>query len=307
MSKMDNSPKVSVIIPTYNRPNIIGRAIQSVLNQTYQNFEIVIIDDSPNGGTEKVVRVFKDARIRYVHNKVRGNMPKARNQGVRESSPEAKYIAFLDDDDEWLPQFLEKTVKVLEEKEDRVMVISHAELRSRDGKKLGEARCDFDIKFWQASIGNGCVIRKEIFTKENFWYDERKVIEDLDFGLRVLKNHKWECLPEILRIYHPYPLPAESSASSALPVKEIELFYEKHYSTYAREGKKALGYFYFKIGREFLKTGEIKKGRRALLNAFLTYPNPQYFFYYLISLFFSKSFQNIRFRTWKYKIFKGKL
>lgn len=304
--RKNSNPKVSVIIPTYNRADIIGRAVKSVLDQTYQNFEIIIIDDSPSDETEKVVRSFNDKKIKYIHNKAKTNLPMARNQGVRESSSDSKYIAFLDDDDEWLPQFLEKTVAVLEEKKDSAMVITHAEMRSREGGYLGEARCDYPHEFWDQSIGSGCLIRKEIFTKENFWYDERKVIEDLDFGIRVLKDHKWECLPEVLRIYHPYPLPAESSASSALPFREIELFYEKHLSTYSQLGKRALGYFYFKVGREFLKTGEIKQGRKNLLNAFLTYPSPRYFFYYLLSLFFPKSFQNIRFRIWKYKIFKGR-
>lgn len=301
------NPEVSVIIPTYNRANLICRAIQSISNQNYQNFEIVVIDDSPNRATEKVVKNFNDKKIKYIHNKTKTNLPSARNQGVRESSKDSKYIAFLDDDDEWLPQFLEKTVAVLEEKEDSVMVITHAEMRSKEGEYLGEARCDYPHEFWDQSIGSGCVIRKEIFTKENFWYDERKVCEDLDFGIRVLKNHKWKCLPEVLRIYHPYPSPTEFSASSALPLKEIELFYEKHLSTYSQLGKKALGYFYFKVGREFLKSKEIKKGRKHLLNAFLVHSNPKYFFYYLASLFSPKSFQNIRLRSWKYKIFRGRL
>jgi len=58
-----NLPKASIIIPTYNRPHLIIRAIKSVLNQTYQNFEIVVIDDSPNDKTEKVVKSFNDKRI----------------------------------------------------------------------------------------------------------------------------------------------------------------------------------------------------------------------------------------------------
>lgn len=300
-------PKVSVIIPTYNRADAIGQAIKSVLNQTYRNFEIVIIDDSSDDETENVVKSFNDERIKYIHNKAKTNLPTARNQGVRESNLDSKYIAFLDDDDEWLPQFLEQTVKVLEEKKDSVMVITHAELRSKDGRKLGEARCNWDVKFWQQSIGSGCVIRKEIFTKENFWYDERKVFEDLDFGIRVLRNHKWECIPEVLRIYYPYPLPKEISSSSVLPIKEIEGFYEKHYSTYSQLGRKPLGFFYFKVGREFLKTGDAKKGRLNLLKAFLTYPLPKHFFYYLASLFSPSLFQNIRLRILKQKIFRGKI
>ncbi len=300
-------PKVSVIIPTYNRADKIDKAIQSVLNQTYQNFEIIIIDDSENNETEKVVQTFKDPRIKYIHNKKRGNMPKARNQGVRESSPDSKYIAFLDDDDILLPQFLEKTVKILEEKEDIVMVITHAELRTWSGKKIGEAKCNWNVPFWQQSIGNGCVIRKEIFTKENLWYDEKKVFEDLDFGIRVLKNHKWQCLPEVLRIYHCYPAPGKVSGSSVLSIEEIEGFYQKHFDLYSQQGRKALGFFHNKIGREFLKAGEIKKGRKHLLKAFLNYPHPKYFLYYLVSLFFPGLFQNVNFRLWKYKIFWGKL
>lgn len=301
------NPKVSVIIPTYNRANSITRTIKSVLDQTYQNFEIVVVNDSPNDETEKVVRNLNDNRIKYIRNEVRTNLPRARNQGVRESSEDSKYVAFLDDDDIWLPKFLEKTVKKLEQKKDLVMVFPQMELRSKNEEKIGETRCDPQVKFWEQIIGTGCIIRKEIFTKENFWYDERKLIDDLDFGVRVLKNHKWECIPEVLMVYHCYPLPQETSASSSLPTKEIEGFYEKHYLTYSRLGKKALGFFYFKVGREFLKTGEIKKGRKSLLKAFLIYPHPKHFLYYLMSLFFPESFQKIPLRILKQKIFKGRI
>ena len=300
------NPKVSVIIPTYNRPKLIRRAIHSILAQTYQNFEIVVVDDSSNNKTEKVIEEFNDKRIRYVRNKQRTNLPRARNQGVRESSPSSKYIAFLDGDDEYLPLFLEKTVGKLEEKKDIALVGTYAESRNQNGefitKMNGETK-----KFWKACVGNGNVIRKSIFTDENLWYDERKVMEGLDFGIKVLKNHKWECLPEILRIYYPYPLPNKRSASSSLQVEEIERFYKKYYSLYSKLGRIALGYFYLKIGREFLKTGEVKKGRSNLLKAFLIYPHPRHLLYYLISLVFPKSFQSVRFRILKYKIFKGRI
>jgi len=303
----NSAPKVSIVIPTYNRPGLLTRAIQSVLNQTYQNFEIVVVDDSLDNETEKVVKNFNENRIKYIRNETKTNLPMARNKGVRESGQDSKYIAFLDDDDIWLPQFLEKTVTELEEKKDLVMVFPLMELRSKDNKKIGKTQCNPKTNFWEQIIGTGCVIRKEIFTKENFWYDERKFIDDLDFGVRVLKNHKWECIPEVLMVYYPYPLPGEVSASSALPIKEIEGFYEKHYLTYSRLGKKALGFFYFKVGREFLKTGEIKKGRSNLLKAFLTYPHPRHLLYFLVSLFFPSLFQSIRLRILKYKIFQGQI
>jgi len=120
------NPKVSVIIPTYNRPHLIGRAIKSVLNQTYQDFEIIIIDGSPNNETEKVIQPYlTDSRIHYFHEpdvhtntvKDRANIAKARNKAVRMAKGE--YIAPLDDDDFWCNQKkLEKQVKFLENNSD---------------------------------------------------------------------------------------------------------------------------------------------------------------------------------------------
>jgi len=306
---MNNHPQISIVIPTYSRSHLIGRAIKSVLNQTYQNFEIVIVDSSQNNETEKVVDSFNEKRIKYIHNKVKTNTATARNQGVRESSQNSRYIAFLDDDDEWLPQFLEKTVKVLEEKKDIVMATSNWELRSRDGKRVRDDQ--YEVNFWEVPVGGGWVIRKEIFTKENFWYDEKiEVMEDFDLGVRVLRNHKWECVPEVLRVYYIIPLLNEATVSSNMPVKAIELFYEKNYPIFCQLGKRALGHFYFRIGKVFLRAGARKKGRNTLLKAFLTYPHPVHLFYYFLSLldlFFPNLFRSVRLRIWKQKIFLGKL
>ena len=107
-------PKVSVIIPTYNRAHIISRAIQSVLDQTYQDLEIIIVDDGSTDNTESVVKSFNDKRIIYnkSDNKNKG-VASARNIGVKLSR--AEYIAFQDSDDVWYPYKLEKIMKVIED------------------------------------------------------------------------------------------------------------------------------------------------------------------------------------------------
>ena len=106
------TPKVSVIIPTYNRAHLVGRAIRSVLNQTYQDFEIIVVDDGSTDNTEEVVKSFNDPRIRYIrHEKNRGGSA-ACNTGIRAARGE--YIAFQDSDDEWLPEKLEKQMQVFE-------------------------------------------------------------------------------------------------------------------------------------------------------------------------------------------------
>ena len=96
----DKSVTVSVIIPTYNRAHLVGRAIRSVLNQTYQDFEIIVVDDCSTDNTEEIVKGFNDHRIRYMrHDRNRGGSA-ARNTGIKAS--QGKYIAFLDSDDERL-------------------------------------------------------------------------------------------------------------------------------------------------------------------------------------------------------------
>ena len=303
---MNNQPQTSVVIPTYKRPHLIGRALQSVLNQTYQNFEIVIIDSSIDNETEKVVKGFSEERIKYIHNKKRTISSVARNQGVRESNQNSKYIAFLDDDDEFLPRFLEKVVRILEEKKDIAMATSDLELRTRDGRRIRESHGS--TNFWEQGISCGCVIRKEIFVKKNIWHDERlEIMEDWDLGVRVLKNHKWECFPEVLWIYYVYPSSRKEITLCSVPeTRSMELFCEKNYPIFQQSGKRALGFLHYKIGKIFLRAKEVKKGRKNILKAFLIYPNFEYLLHYFLS-FFPVLFWSTRLRFWKQKIFRGKL
>lgn len=125
---MNNSPKISVIIATYNREKHIRRAIDSVLNQTYQNTEVIIVDGSPNNKTEKIAKSYlSDSRVRYFHKKEihtgsgedRANIAKARNKAIEISK--GKYIAILDDDDIWCDERkLEKQIQFLKNHPDYV-------------------------------------------------------------------------------------------------------------------------------------------------------------------------------------------
>lgn len=275
--------KVSVIIPTYNRSNTISRAIQSILNQTYQNFEIVIIDDSPNEETERVVNSFNDNRIKYTRNKQKTNRAAAINQGIRASGTGSKYVAFLDDDDEYLPLFLEKTIERLERKNELIGATCGKELRTLEDGKIKEEHCPKEL--WRTCIGNISVLRKELFEKENCWFNaDWPYLEEVDFGIRVLKNHKVECLPEILAIYYCHPLDEKHSLPSSVSPEVIEQFYKNHYLLYSQWGRGALSYLCFYTGRFLLRFPEIKKGRKYLLKAFLIYPLPKYFLAYLLSL-----------------------
>jgi glycosyltransferase involved in cell wall biosynthesis len=104
--------KVSVVIPTFNRSISLQRAINSVFKQTYQNYELIIVDDNSNDDTWEKIKKIKDNRIRYYHNEKNLGGSCCRNIGIGLSN--SKYIAFLDDDDEWFPTKLEKQMSIIQ-------------------------------------------------------------------------------------------------------------------------------------------------------------------------------------------------
>ena len=115
---MVRNPIVSVIIPTYNRAHLIDKAIKSVLNQTYQDFEIIVVDDGSTDNTNEVLKNFTDSRIHYIFHTSNLGVSAARNTGIKTSQGE--YIALLDSDDDWLPEKLDKQVDVLQNESSEV-------------------------------------------------------------------------------------------------------------------------------------------------------------------------------------------
>jgi len=112
--KMSNHPLVSVVIPTYGRSHLLERAIGSVLSQTYDNLEIIVVDDNDSTSehrihTENVLQIYlENDQITYLKHKKNSGGSVARNTGIKASSGE--YVALLDDDDEWFPEKIEKQI-----------------------------------------------------------------------------------------------------------------------------------------------------------------------------------------------------
>ena len=123
---------ISVIIPTYNRAHCVGEAIQSVLDQTYKNFEIIVVDDGSTDNTQEVLATFGD-KIKVIRQENRG-VSAARNAGIREARGE--WLAFLDSDDLWLPEKLAIQMKELSEYPDAIAHMVDAEIVGYGNQKL---------------------------------------------------------------------------------------------------------------------------------------------------------------------------
>ena len=114
----DIVPRVSIVMPTYNHANFIGKALKSVLNQTYKNWEAIVIDNHSTDETSQIINKFNDPRIKYLKIINEGVLAKSRNLGIK--AAQGEWIAFLDSDDWWTKDKLEICINEIDEKDDLV-------------------------------------------------------------------------------------------------------------------------------------------------------------------------------------------
>ena len=192
----EKNPTVSVIIPTYNRVHLIRRAIQSVLNQTYQDFEVIIVDDGSTDNTEEVVKSFNDPRIRYIRHEKNKGAATARNTGIK--AARGKFIAFQDSDDEWLPEKLEKQMKVFENTPAKVGVVYTGFWKIENNKKIyipfswvkqKEGNIHKELLKGNFVTTQSIVARKECFKKAGMFDEKLPRFQDWELVIRLSLIH----------------------------------------------------------------------------------------------------------------------
>lgn len=191
---MKNKPFVTVFTPNYNRSRYIAEAIESIINQTYSNFEYIIIDDCSTDSSWQIIQDYakKDNRIKAFRNKKNLHIVKTRNKGFKLSSPEAKYFAILDSDDVSLMNRLEIQVNFLENHPSHGLVGSNIIIINESSQIIGFRRyplTDGEIRKTITRIDPiaqpSVTLRKEVI-KEIGEYDMKwKVAQDYDYWLRV--------------------------------------------------------------------------------------------------------------------------
>lgn len=196
-------PRVSVVITTYNRPQYLGEAIQSVLDQHFADFELIIVNDNPSDTkTDEVVRAYADDRIQYIKNKKNLGGTKSLNVGLHAARGE--YVAILDDDDMWAsPEKLEHQVRYLDEHKDVVAVGTNMIVIDPAGREIGKRQyltSDTEIKrnFFRAnSIAHSAVLYRKAVARSVGGYDESLPRgKDYDLWLRIGTKGKLAVIPE---------------------------------------------------------------------------------------------------------------
>lgn len=210
-------PIVSVIMPVYNVEQYVADAICSVLDQSYQDFELLIIDDGGADASMDICHLFTDPRIRIISQQNRG-LAGARNTGIRNAK--GQYIAFIDSDDLWRPRKLATHVAHLEQQKAVGVSYAASRLIDENNASIGVTQSPklFDIRaedvFLRNPIGNGSapVIRRETLndivfknkTDEDCWFDESfRQSEDIECWMRIVLTTTWkfEGVDDVLTLY----------------------------------------------------------------------------------------------------------
>lgn len=272
-------PLITVIIPTYNRAHLIGRAIQSVLNQTYKDFEIIVVDDGSSDNTKQAVKSFNDKRIKYLRLKENsGSSAAPGNTAIKIAS--GKYVAFLDSDDEWLPESLEKKLKCFE---GNIGVVYSGFIRRNDEKKMeytiiptkrGNIYRD-ELRKDYVSSTSAVMVRRECFDKVGLFDETLPARQDYDMWLRLSKHYLFNYVPDPLVIIHIGR--QDTIDRNILAQKEGERRIREKISKEIQglssiTQRRILAYHYYRAGNRFCWKFGVRYCREELLQAIKLWP-----------------------------------
>ena len=201
------SPLVSVIIPTYNRAALVCRAIDSVLAQTFTDYEIIVVDDAGSDNTEEVLSARYKEKIVYIKKQNNEGLSAARNTGIK--AAQGTYIAFLDDDDEWLPEKLRLQIQVLQQYTDSGLVYCGYTQVAGDGaiirqirpEKKGFILPDLLEDNYIAGSASAVLIKKDVLDKVGYFDETLTACEDWDLWIRIAQLCPIAYADHILVIY----------------------------------------------------------------------------------------------------------
>ncbi|MFZ2310918.1 MAG: glycosyltransferase family 2 protein [Patescibacteria group bacterium] len=247
---MSIKPTISVIIVTYNRANLLLKAIKSVLTQSYRDFELIIIDDASTDNTKESVAnlMAQDQRIKYFKNEVNLDIAKSRNRGI--SLADGEYVAMLDSDDYWLDNNkLSKQLAYLENnlafgligtaircEDEKGQVIKEDIFATEDGKIRS-------LMLWKNQIAQSSVLfRKSAYIKAGGYDEILNIGEDYDLWLKIGCDFKLSNLSDVSVAYliHSESRTKERKIKTIMATDKIVKRYKKNYPGYFKARLKSV-------------------------------------------------------------------
>ena len=256
---------MSVVLPTYNRAETLGRAVESVLGQTFTNLELIVVDDGSTDGTDSVLARFKDPRMRVVSTTVNRGVSAARNAGIGEARGE--FIAFQDSDDSWRPHKLERQVECLTRAGEGVGVVGcgwqlHGARRAQTTLPRLRGQIYKEILTDRApGLGTPMLLVRRIPDGQPLFDESLPALEERDFKLQYARQFAFDFVDEVLVDVHRGRTDHVANPRNAL------ISYERYLEKYAPDldrWPEVRAHYQWQAGREAVKCGD----RRAAVRYF---------------------------------------
>ena len=285
---------ISIILPVFNREKTIIRSVNSVLNQTYKNFELIIVDDHSSDNTVSLLKNINDKRMIIIELDKNVGAAKARNIGISKSS--GKLIAFQDSDDEWIKNKLEIQYKILKKSSKNVGVVYSGYFRYKDGIKEYLPPKKIHPKegkiLKNLLLGNyitiHSMVKKECFEKVGGFDESLPRLQDWELWIRIAKYYNFVFIDEpLVKVYY---MEDSITADKSRYIPALEMIIEKHYLLMKEENIKALSKQLGQLGKLYLENGERFKAKKVLLKSIKMYPTLKSTILLLFSFFNQKFF-----------------
>jgi glycosyltransferase involved in cell wall biosynthesis len=274
-------PLVSAVIPTYNYGAYVGKAIDSVLNQTHSNIECIVVDDGSTDNTREVVAKYGE-RVHYIYQKNAG-LPEARNTGVKAARGE--FVGFLDSDDEWEPNFVEVALGYFNKLAPEFgLVASRCSQVGLDSKPLGLKRLLPDIDeevsltdlIFRTRFFPSAVVARTSAVIDAGYFDPNYVSEDRDMWIRIAERHRVFIHGQRLVLIRKHPTNMSKNASSMK--EKIKRTIKKSYRAYPHLHWRIFywmhvwSFFYFQSGWTYYDQGKRMTAIGELLKSLVLWP-----------------------------------
>lgn len=288
------SKLISVVIPTHNRADLLPRAINSVLNQTYIDFEIIVVSDGSTDNTSEIVNGFTkaDDRVKFIEYAPAKGGNVARNTGI--DAAKGEYIAFLDDDDEWLPEKLQKQIEIVEADEKIGLVYTGVHIIYVNEKveynSLSKEAGDLSKRI----LIDNCVgttstvlLRKSVLEKSGIFDVELGALQDFDLWIRVCQHSNVGVVSEPMINYYNYLGKKQVSAVTKKYIDAFAYINEKYKAQMRSLDEKELHEKQtaedFLLANKAMRNSKAKLARQYLSKILKSGFSKKAFAYYLLS------------------------
>jgi glycosyltransferase involved in cell wall biosynthesis len=309
---MDDKPFVSIIMPTFNRAHLLPRAIKSVLDQTYNHLELIIIDDNSPDNTQEVIESFNDPRIRYhnrtnYHGTIGEGVLAAKNRGF--DLAEGSVIAGVDDDDELLPYALETAIHELKRlSEISVKIIWFESINAESGKIAGKHRDhECEVTYEDLLCGNFSGDYWVVFCREALEgqrFDERLWASEGYLWMKIHRENKGYFIPRVLYKQYREHGSRICTTSTLHHLSRIILTQQVFLDDFGDDLRKSCPGKYMNIlgslGMNQILNDQMNDGRENLRKSLKYEFSMKYFIFYLLQFIVSK-----KYLTYLYRIASG--